>query len=152
MDLPSSLIIKSGVFQPKGLYKFSSEALNTDEPHYFLIVEIEGKLFHMVVCTSQFEKKKKYLAYAGIDESTLVWVKPGGDNGLTKDSFVNCNTVFSHYTIDDLETKLLAGALTFEGHISDSEYYQVMNGIINSPTVDKGVITIVKAKFDKFNE
>jgi len=78
MDLPNSLKLNSDIFEPKGIYYFSSEALNTSVKHYFIIVEIDGKLFHMVVCTTKFENRKRYLEYAGIDSCTLVPIKPSG--------------------------------------------------------------------------
>ncbi|MFC4212164.1 hypothetical protein ACFOWA_13270 [Pedobacter lithocola] len=152
MELPDCLKLNSDIFEPKGIYKFPSELLSSPHPHYFIVVEIEGRLFHLVVCTTQFEKKKQYLAYAGIDECTLVWVKPAENNGLTQECYVNCNTVFSHYTTEDLQEKLTSGVLTYEGQISDSEYFQIMNGIIQSPNVDKSVILVIKKTFDDFNE
>jgi hypothetical protein len=152
MEVPKSLKLNSDIFEPKGLYYFSSEALNTAVRHYFVIVEIEGKLFHMVVCTTQFEKRKEYLNYAGIDSCTLVPIKPDTGNELTEECYVDCNKVFSHYTIEALQAKLDSGVLAFKGHVSDSEYYQIMNGIIYSPRVEKAVIAVIKNTFDKFNE
>lgn len=148
MDLPALLI--TSVFEPKGLYYFSSEHLNTDDPHYFVMVVIDERLFHMVVCTKQYDKKVKYIEYSGNDPATLVWVKPDARlNGLKLDSYINCNDVFSDYTLEILEEKLKSGALKFRGHISDAEFYNVLNGILISTLVDNHIKILVKKAIDE---
>jgi len=150
MELPISLA--SSIFAPKGLYYFSSEALNTDEPHYFILVEIEAKVIHLVVCTSKYEKIKRRIEVTGQDPSTLVWVKPSAENKLTKDSYVDCNNVFSHYTLEAAEEKLMSKTLEYRGEISDSEFYQIMNGIISSGNVDKSIVSLIRKTLDEFNK
>ncbi|RZJ83364.1 MAG: hypothetical protein EOO20_22935, partial [Chryseobacterium sp.] len=117
MELSNTFI--RAQFRPKGLYYFSSDHLNTDDPHYFLIVEIDGKLAHLVVCTSKFEKRVKHLEMTGGSAETLVWIKPTADNALKKDSFVDCNNVFSDYTIDKLVDLFSAKKLKLSGHVND---------------------------------
>lgn len=150
MELPSSL--KSTLLEPKGLYYFKSEHLDSDEPHYFIIIELDGKIFHMVVCTTKFAKRVARLKVMGFDPSTLVPLKPNSAiNNLTKECVVDCNNVFSMYTKESLQEKIEAGALQFKGHVSDSEYYQVLNGIINSTEVEGSTVEFVKKVFDNFN-
>lgn len=143
MDLSNAFI--RAQFRPKGLYYFSSEHLSSEEPHYFLIVEIDGRLAHLVVCTSQFEKRVKYLEMTGGSTETLVWIKPTGDNALKKDSFVDCNNVFSDYTIEKLIELFESKKLKLSGHIDDSEYYQILNGITKSDSVDLRIVEMVAA-------
>lgn len=150
MEIPNSL--KSILFEPKGLYYFKSEHLSSDEPHYFIIVELDGLLFHMVVCTTRFENRVKYHKIAGFDPCTLVPLKPDKKNNELKEKcFVDCNTVFSMYSKEALQEKIENGSLEFKGHVSDSEYYQILNGIINSTEVEGSVIAFVKKVFDQFN-
>jgi len=66
MELPISLA--SSIFAPKGLYYFSSEALNTDEPHYFILVEIEGKVMNGIVSSGNVDKSIVSLIRKTIDE------------------------------------------------------------------------------------
>ncbi len=148
MDLPAVLV--TSVFEPKGLYYFTSEHLNTDDPHYFVMVIIDGQLLHMVVCTKQYEKKVKYIEYSGNDPATLVWIKPDAKlNELKLNSYINCNEVFSDYTLEILEDKLKSSALKFRGHISDAEFYNVLNGILMSTLVDDHIKILVKKAMEE---
>lgn len=150
MDLPRSL--KTELFEPKGLYYFKSEHLSSDEPHYFILVEVDGKLFHMVVCTTKFKKRVAYHNLAKTDPATIVRIQPNPNlNKVKEECYVDCNTVFSMYTAETLQMKLDQGALTFKGHITESEYYQVMNGIIKSNDVSRSTIAIIQKAFDSFN-
>jgi hypothetical protein len=143
MELPSCLA--TSVFEHKGLYYFTSEHLNTDDPHYFLIAMIDGQLLHLVVCTKQFEKRAKYIEITNADPATLVRIKPSADNELKLESYIDCNKVFSDYTIDVLEEKLTAKVLKLKGYISDAEFYNVLNGILKSNDVD-GSIKVLAQK------
>lgn len=149
MDLPISLA--SAIFERKGLYYFRSEKLSSQEPHYFIIIEFEGKIVHLVVCASDFEKCKFRIEKRKQDPCTLVRVKANSENGLKNNSYVDCNNVFNHYTLEILEEKLSEGILSFKGLISDEDYLQLLTGIIASNDVDRGVISLIKNTLGVFN-
>jgi len=149
MDLPPS--VTTAIFERKGLYYFKSDKLQSQEPHYFIIIEFEGKVVHLVVCASDFEKCKFRIEKRNQDPCTLVRVKATADNDLKDNSYVDCNKVFSNYTLEILEEKLSTGILTFKGIISDEDYLQLLTGIIASNDVDKGVVLLIAKTLEAFN-
>jgi hypothetical protein len=63
--------------------------------------------------------------------SGLVYIKPDGNNGLTKDSFVDCNQNHST-TKNELIQKIDEGTLECTGKLSHNHYDQIRIGIIDS--------------------
>lgn len=149
MNLPSGLT--SVTFKHKGLYYFKSEKLTSLQPHYFIIIEFEGKIVHLVVCASDFEKCRFRIEKRKQDPCTLVTVKANSENDLKNNSYIDCNKVLSHYTLEILEEKLSSGILSFKGTISDGDYLQLLTGIIASNDVDRGIISLIKKTLEDFN-
>jgi hypothetical protein len=118
------------------IYKFDApELINTTIPHYFIVVGIDGEDKYLVLCTSQKENKEEHFKRNHLDLVGLVFIKPDLKNGLTIDTFVNCN---DSYTIKKtaLIKKMENGKLKFTGNLSLSHYSQIKTGIINSFTND----------------
>jgi hypothetical protein len=118
------------------VYKFdASDIIGTDVPHYFVVVAIDEDDNYLVVSTTQREKKEEYFKNAGLDLSTLVYVKNDTYNGLTENSYINCNDKY-HISRDRLIQKRAQGVLSCMGEISYNHYEQIRSGIKSSKLND----------------
>lgn len=148
MEIPRRLA--SSIFERKGLYYFKSDQLSSDDSHHFILLEIDGQLLHLVVCSSRYEKCKKRIELRNQDFRTLVRVKSSSDNSLKGDSYVDCNFVFSQLTLENLENKFMNGDLKHTGYVTDAEYLEILTGVVASEDVEKGIIDKVQRIIDEF--
>ena len=70
------------------------EIIKTNIPHYFVIVAIDEDDIHSVLCTTKREKKEEYFRNAKLDLIGLVYIKNDTNNGLSEESWVNCNDTY----------------------------------------------------------
>ncbi len=135
MELPPNFVIEN-TLQVGVVYKLAApELIETDKPHYFVVVATDDMDNYLVVCTSQLENKLRYLKRAGLDERTLAYLAPNDVNGLTKDTYLNCNEYFI-VSRQKLVRKLTEGHLDFTGNVSSDEYEEIKYSIIESPIND----------------
>lgn len=121
--------------KPKKVYKFTNKKLSSTVPHFHIVLNIENELLILAVCTSKFEKRKSFIEKNLLPLSTLVYIK--GDF-LSKETFVDCNhNIFTENSIDTLYDYYKNGILEFSGEITDQEYIQILDGIIDSPLTTK---------------
>lgn len=135
-----SQLFEAGI-QPKEIYLFSSNYLNTPEPHYFICIKrTDGNILYMTCCTSKFDTVRRFVeSRPEIPQTTVVWIKPNDPNHeLYLDTYVNCNNVFS-YTIEELMEMYKTGSVQYKGTISNNHYEQLLIGIHNSPLVDEEI-------------
>ena len=134
------------------MYKFSSTRLNTIVPHFFVCVTTkDNKVFLFTCCTSQFKKQQLYIERRNdIPNSTLVWIKaPNKLNDLYKDTYVNCNDNFM-YSFDELGKLYEAGKISLEGKISEAEWQQIINGLLESPFTEDEIKELVQSLLDDY--
>jgi hypothetical protein len=135
MKLDAQLFSES--IQPKKVYYFESSKLGTNIPHYFICLSRSSdEMLVLVCCTTQFEKRSRYIESRGLPLSTLVWIKPDSENGLRQDSYVDCNGYFD-YSIEELKQLYEDDMLDYKGEISDSHFEQILIGIKASPVVEE---------------
>lgn len=135
MDSPCAYTIDS-TLSIGVIYKFEApDLIDTDIPHFFIVVAVDAPDNYLVLCTTQLENKTKYFDKRKLDYSSLVYIKPDSLNKFKKDTYVNCN---DYYTITTpvLKNKLESGSLSYIGNISLNHYLQIKNGIIQSPIND----------------
>ncbi|MGH1337023.1 MAG: hypothetical protein ACRBFS_12935 [Aureispira sp.] len=123
---------------PKKLYKFSSNKLTTNIPHFFVcITTTQNEIVVFTCCTSQLEKRQSYIERYNLPYSTLVWIKaPNNLNELYKDTYVDCNKNFN-YSYNDLRALYDNGTITYEGDIEEAEWLQIIQGLLDSPRIDE---------------
>lgn len=142
MKLPVSLFVEG--ISPGKVYYFSSEKLTTSVPHFFICVSrTENNLLILVCCTSQFEKRKKFIESRNLPYSTLVWIKPNEDNGLNIDSYVDCNSYYD-YMVNDFAKLYENDLLEYKGEISESHLEQIRIGLQDSPIIEEFVKDIIR--------
>ncbi len=120
----------------KKIYNFSSSQIKSIDNHYFIVVNIfDNSSVHLVCCTSQYEKRKKFNESRDLPGSTLVWISPDSGNKLNKDTYIDCNTLPVKYSIEDFRTMCLAELISYEGIISEYHYEQAIIGLRDSPMI-----------------
>lgn len=77
-----------------------------------------------------------YVQSRDLDYSTLVFVDPTTENGLTQKCCVNCNDIYLH-TKEEFKSMYESGILKLKGELEDNYYAQVCIGIKNSDLVDE---------------
>jgi hypothetical protein len=128
------------------VYKISApELISTTEPHYFVVVAICGSDNYMLLSTTQLDNKINYLKKRGYHLDTLAYLQPTEDNGLTADSYFNCNDKFT-ITKQQLIDKVNQDKLSISGNISSSEYDKILYSISLSEVND---IPKFLLKYDK---
>ena len=126
--LPSETYIDT-TLKIGSVYKFSApEHIDTSIPHYFIVVAIDEDDNHMVLCTTQREKKEDYFRKMGFELTSLVYIKNDSSNGLTEDTWVNCNDTYVISRVDLIEKKS-KGILEWVGEVSYNHYDQIRTGI-----------------------
>lgn len=144
MKFPIELFLQ-GIAEKK-VYYFSSAKLNTPVPHYFIcVLKSINDTIISVCCTSDRDgKRQKLIEKKGL-HSTLVWIKPDINNGLTKETFVDCNSFFE-YSIDDFKAMYKKDLLEYRGEITEAHYEQVVNGLLDSPTIPSELKELLRNK------
>lgn len=146
MKIPTPLFL-SNISQKK-VYYFKSDKLNTHIPHYFVCLTVGSDgIVLLTCCTSQFEKRKKFIETRGLPLSTLVWIKPNEENGFKINSYVDCNSYFD-YTLEELGQLYETNELEYKGEISDADFNQILIGLKESPLIEESV----KDKLPNTNE
>lgn len=131
VDFPPDFIINS-TLSVGTIYKFKApELISTASPHHFIVIAMEGEDNYLVLCTSQKESRERHFNYTNLDFTGLVYIKPDSTNGLTTDTFVDCNKYFP-ISKTMLTNKLKSGNLSFTGTISLNHYTQIKLGITTS--------------------
>lgn len=121
-----SLEVFANSFAIGNIYWFTNPQINSTEPHPHLCIGVKDKSIAFLICgTSQFEKKKRHFELNGLPFETLVRLEPNSNNRLYKNTYINCNEIQVH-AVNDLFTTI---NFSFFGTVSDSELYQVRNGL-----------------------
>lgn len=134
-ELPSeraiNLTLKVGA-----VYKMTApDLIDTDIPHYFVVIAVEDNDNYMLCSTTQYNKRVKYIKSRGWPTQTLSKIEPSEENCFTQDSFFDCND-YHTITKDSLVAKNKLGTLSYQGRISEKEYQIIVSGISYSFTND----------------
>lgn len=128
VHVPPELVISSTLCVGV-VYKFSApELIDTTIPHYFIVVAIDDNDNYLVLCTTQLNQKLNYFQRMGYDLNTLAYLTPTSENGLTDDTYVNCND-YHLVSKDALIDKVRSGMLSVTGNVSKTEYEQICKSI-----------------------
>lgn len=128
---------------PGKIYFFKNNQINSDVPHFHILIAIPNNDFLILTCcTSQFEKRARFIELNNLPYETLVWLKPDNDNPFTKDTYVDCNNSFKYSkdTFVDMYTK---GNLEYKGIISDGKLQEIIHGVKTSPMIPEEIKDII---------
>ena len=130
MMSPKSVItstLKVGV-----VYKIEApELITTSVPHYFVVIAIDDDDNFLALSTTQLEKKIEHLNRRGYDLDTLAHISPNTHNGLSKNSYFNCNEYYE-VNKNGLIAKVQQQKLSVVGNFSEEEYDKIVDAILLS--------------------
>lgn len=126
--LPPDFVIAS-TLKVGVVYKIKApELINTTEPHFFVVVAINNDDNFLIISTTKLQNKINYLTKRGFDLNTLAYIRPNDSNGLTKDSYFNCNDYFI-LSKQELIAKVKEDKLSIAGNFDKDEYNILLNSI-----------------------
>jgi len=126
--LPADYVINS-TLKVGIVYKFKApELITTTVPHYFIVVGIEDETNYLCLCTTQLQKKLNHISHTGHDPNTIAYISPNNNNGLTSDTYINCNDYFT-ISKEELVNKVSNGGFSISGTLSKSEYEVITTSI-----------------------
>ena len=137
MELSPSIAVSS--IKHGEVYYFSCQDLTTDEPHYFVCIHTKENDFAIFTCcTTQKENLEKYLQRYKKDYSTVVYIEPNADNGLKKETYMNCNAYFrySHKQLTDMFDNK---KIKFKGKVTSVVLSQIHAGILASDAIEEEI-------------
>lgn len=143
MEIPASFVLESSLEVGRVYYITAPELIQTDEPHYFIVIGILGDNSYLLVSTTQLAKKLAWVRGRSIPDDTICYIEPSPENELKKDSYLNCN---SYHEVKNqfLINKIESGELITKGVISDSDFEKIRNSIKLSPLFDVPIELITK--------
>jgi len=136
MELPQDLL-NSTLIKEKAVFYFSSEHLNTSEPHNFILVKnIDDKFIVFSCCTSQYNTIYNYIKRNDYSEETMTSLDYNEYEFLKKPTFINCNSKIE-YTYSEFSDLYQKGRIKHKGEIKDSDYNAIVNGILLSEDIEE---------------
>lgn len=143
MVIVSSSIFGKSIDVGKIYYFKSLKLVATNEPHYFIVIANPSyELLIFSCCTSQFDKRVRFIELNNLPESTLVCIKPNDTNELKKDSYIDCNN-YHEFTRDELIQKYENSEIEFIGYLSDSKLEEIRQGIKDSPLIPDEIKEVI---------
>ncbi|WP_313261889.1 hypothetical protein [Sphingobacterium sp.] len=143
MEIPASFVLDSSLEVGRVYYIKAPELIQTDEPHYFIVIGILEDNSYLLVSTTQLDKKIAWVRNRKIPDDTICYIEPSSENELKKDSYLNCN---SYHEVKNqfLIQKIESGELVTKGIISDTDFEKIRNSIKQSPLFDIPIELITK--------
>jgi hypothetical protein len=139
--LPNDLI--NSVIKDGSVFKFSTNKINTTEPHYFIVISnIDNKIIALSCCTSQYDTIQKYLKKNNYSQKILVDIDYNNYNFLKKPTFINCNTKIEFNYIDFVKKHLKDK----KGEINQDDYTKIVEDILISPDIEEEFKDFLKLK------
>jgi hypothetical protein len=124
-------------------YISAKEVITTEVPHYFIVVaKCDDDNGYMVLSTTKLETLTTHYKHLGAKEETIASLSPGITNGLTKDSYMDCNSPIL-FKAKYLEEKLRVGELEVKGYLQWDEYHQLKEKIRKSRFVSLAIKSLL---------
>ena len=140
MKLPVELFLQG--IEEKKVYYFTSNKISTDNPHYYVCIKRNNDVLILTLCTSQIEKKQRYIELRKLPYETLVFIKNGKTKIFNKDTCINCNEIHQ-LTIDEFVNKYKKDEIESSGFIDDNYYDQIIVGIHKSPIIEEEIKDLI---------
>lgn len=147
MDIsPGKILIET--LKPGAVYYFANNDFDTDEPHYFVILNKDIKITEseslITVCaTSKVDKKKNYVIKRGFPLTTLCILNNSDCNFLSKETVFNGNSTYE-FTILALFNKLKSKEIKRIDSVNEIVLGKLRSAVLNSPEVSPAVKNKIK--------
>jgi hypothetical protein len=134
MAQPSRFDLRATI-QPGSVCYFHDSNLTSPDPHYFIIINknpLTDRILLLVCSSSQLEAVRKRRA---LRPETVVEISPLEYPDFTRDSNVDCNTVFEK-SIRELQRKYDSRQLRVQAVISPDILEKLRDAVLESDMVD----------------
>lgn len=136
MEIPEKLI--QGQIEEGKIYFFYDsipEGSDLIPKHFHICLKIHEEIVYLLCCTTQEQTIDNYIRLNGLDWKTKVFIAPSAFNGLTKDTFLNCNSIKSS-DFEELVKLYEKGGISFSGEVTTDEFNTIKVGILSSAVVE----------------
>ncbi len=131
-----------GGIQTGAVYYFEEELLSSPEPHYFIVLNKNPRneeVLILVCASSQVEKRKQISKRLRFPTETLVIISPSEYPLFTKETVVDCNSVFEK-NAQSLVDKLEHGKLKICVELIPEQIVEkLVKGIIASAKISENI-------------
>jgi|GEM_PF-981605 len=135
----------NSTFKIGTIYRISApELIEVEVPHYFIVIaKSSSNEGFLVVTTSKLDTLINHFQKARISNETISMIRPSDENNLTKDSYINCNTL---HKVDEcfLINKMKKNKLTIHGYLTNAEIIQIKNAISKSKLVERKIKKLIE--------
>ena len=136
MEIPEKLI--QGQIEEGKIYFFYDsvpEGSDLIPKHFHICLKIHEEIVYLLCCTTQEQTIDNYIQSTHLDWKTKVYIAPTATNGLTKDTFLNCNSIKSS-DFEELVKLYKKGGISFSGEVTIDEFNTIKVGILSSAVVE----------------
>jgi len=134
MALPPRVDIRTTI-EAGSVYYFHDSNLTSPDPHYFIVLnknpQTDGVLL-LVCASSRLDAVRRRRA---LRPETVVEISPREYPDFTRDSIVDCNTVFER-SIRELQLKFDSGRLQVKAVMSPDTLEKLRDAVLESDMVD----------------
>ena len=130
-------IIRSQIEEGK-VYRFHDtvpEGSDIVPNHWHIVLRKDNDIVYFLCCTTKEGTINSFIQTRGLDWKTKVHITPTPENGLTEDTFLNCNQV-KICEIESLVSLMNDGLVRFDGEIVPDDYNRIKVGILSSAVIE----------------
>ena len=124
------------------MYFLNPDFVSADPHFHVCMAEAHGSLY-LTSCTSQYEKRRRFIEARKLPFSTLVRLMPSGTNEFDRETFVDCNRIF-RFTHDDLYAIYKTGGLRIRGAVNEAQHEEIRTGLLESPLIEEAVKAVLR--------
>ena len=135
---PPEVAIKATI-RPGSVYYFPEDSFNTEEPHYFIVINrdpLSDTVVILVCASSKIDKVK--VRRVAFPSNTLVEISPTQYCDFKVDSIIDCNYVLEK-NIEQLVEKLSDGKLALKSEMDIEIIDQLREGVLHSSVIEKRI-------------
>jgi len=146
MDLPEELV--RGQIKEGKVYRFYDSVptgSNIIPNHWHICFKINEEIVYLVCCTTKEGTIDSYIKVNKLDTKTKVYIAPTADNGLTKDTYLNCNSI-QMCDFEELVKSISKSKVTYSGFVSKEDFDCIRIGIRSSAVVPDAIKKLVLNK------
>lgn len=124
------------IIRPGSVYYFHDDELSSPEPHYFVVLNKNPDTDSVLVLVCSSSQVRATLLTCGMMPETLVQISPAEYRDFSRDSIVNCNSVFER-NIAKLQQKNNNGALWVKSIMPPAILQKLRDAVEESCVVDE---------------
>ncbi len=142
--IPPEVAIKATI-RPGSVYYFPEDSFHTEEPHYFIVINLDPLTDRVVilVCASS-QKDKTKLRRSACPTETLIEISPIQYCDFTKNSIIDCNYVLEK-NIEQLIEKLRNGELVLKSEMNIQLVNLLRQGVLRSPVIETRIKQLLQS-------